>query len=49
MLQQTMDSVAQGLDSPADTKFSKSSFVQGLEKNVMTADEERVFMHLSGR
>jgi hypothetical protein len=42
-----VESVAQGLDGPADAEVSKSPFVQGPDKNAMTADEERVFMHSS--
>jgi hypothetical protein len=34
-----------GPDGPADTEISKSPFAQGSNEDVMTVDEERVFMH----
>ncbi len=37
-----------GPDSPADVEFNKSLFAQGWDENVMTTNEERIFMQSSG-
>jgi hypothetical protein len=43
-----VESEAQGPNGSADAEVSKSHFPQGPDKNAMTVNEERVFMHSSG-